>query len=381
MTARGRTAAVLCLGLLLSAMGTGREGLYTAAVLTGLLLVFSWIDALANLHGLKVSFRAENGKVPRGGEAALCVYYRTGCFLPAGEMLLEYTLAGTEGCVSLRPRCGREREERVISPARHAGAYAAGPTVIGSGDPFGLFRLRKKLPGQVELLVLPVAFPLNAQDPGPGMEDGRFTGLTSEDPTSPEDTRPYAPGDPLKRVHWKLSARRRELTVRRFEMPSPPDTLILTDLRPPLPSLTGEEALRLKDAVLETAAAVARAQLANGSPVRLPFFDSASGEFCGDAPEQAGLLEELLALRRFDESGGPAEAVRAGLTGLGRTGAAAVISAELTPALVDACAELRRARLSVRVYFVSFEPEAPAYEAAVLRLEREEAEVCYVTPS
>ena len=32
-----------------------------------------------------------------------------------------------------------------------------------------------------------------------------------EDPSSPSDFRGYQPGDPLKRIHWKMSARKREI--------------------------------------------------------------------------------------------------------------------------------------------------------------------------
>ena len=56
-------------------------------------------------------------------------------------------------------------------------------------------------------------------------QNGRaLPGRSGEDVTSPEDTRAYRLGDPFKRIHWKLSIRARELIVRRFEIPEPPDT-------------------------------------------------------------------------------------------------------------------------------------------------------------
>ena len=81
----------------------------------------------------------------------------------------------------------------------------------------------------------------------------------TEDISSPSDIRSYAPGDPMKKIHWKLSLRKQELLVRRFEEPAQPEALILMDCAPPMAE-DPELAADLKDALLETAASLLAAR-------------------------------------------------------------------------------------------------------------------------
>ena len=79
-----------------------------------------------------------------------------------------------------------------------------------------------------------------------------------EDPSSPNDFRAYQQGDPLKRIHWKMSARKRELIVKQFEEPALPDALVMLDTSPPqlAEGMPEDQSAFLKDALLETAASV-----------------------------------------------------------------------------------------------------------------------------
>ena len=101
-------------------------------------------------------------------------------------------------------------------------------------DVFGFFKREHKpdMAGQ-ELLVLPVPFdvePLTFAAGDMGVETMR---RAMEDPSSPNDFRAYQQGDPLKRIHWKMSARKRELFVKQFEEPALPDALVMLDTSPP----------------------------------------------------------------------------------------------------------------------------------------------------
>ena len=71
----------------------------------------------------------------------------------------------------------------------------------------------------------------------------------TEDINSPSDVRTYAPGDPMKKIHWKLSLRKRELLVRRFEEPALPDALVLMDQSAPR-AASHEASADLRDAML-----------------------------------------------------------------------------------------------------------------------------------
>jgi uncharacterized protein (DUF58 family) len=98
------------------------------------------------------------------------------------------------------------------------GAYRIGPVEITSGDPFGLYRTHATLPAIARLLVYPRPLSLHelrlpAHNP---LGDIR-AGLLLRDPLRVVGVRDYAPGDPLKDVHWAATARTGSLQTRIYE--------------------------------------------------------------------------------------------------------------------------------------------------------------------
>lgn len=123
------------------------------------------------------------------------------------------------------------REERVIAytlQGRRRGLYSVGPLMLRTGDVLGLFE-RPMAGGAVDHLViypqvlplpelgLPAALPFGAR-PAPG---SLFT-----DPARPLGARPYAPGDGVRRIDWKSSARSGSLQVRRHEPAIARETMV-----------------------------------------------------------------------------------------------------------------------------------------------------------
>ena len=205
---------------------------------------------------------------------------------------------------------------------------------------------------------------------------------TQEDYNAPEDVRAYRPGDAMKRVHWKLSSRKQELWVRRFETPAPPDTLILLDCAAPLGGEgknEGPESLR--DALCETAVAVAKLQMADGSPVRLPLYGEKANEFASDNAGNLTLLQEMLAAQPFRGREDFSRVLNLELRRMRRTGATIIITTRLTAPIVEAVSRIRRMGPSARLYLVTYTPESPDYQPYVARLQHHLVEVCYVTPA
>ena len=114
--------------------------------------------------------------------------------------------------------------------ARHRGFYALGPTDMRSGDLFGLFgSVRRDQRSPEGITVYPSIVPLNQwsiQAANP-MGDVVNPYTLVDDPSRPRSTRDYVPGDPLKRVDWKISAKRDNLTVRTFDRSVSNDLVIL----------------------------------------------------------------------------------------------------------------------------------------------------------
>lgn len=114
------------------------------------------------------------------------------------------------------------------------GRYAIGPLRLRLADPFGLCELTRSFTATDSLVVVPRVWPLGPVDAG-GMWAGTGESLTRNAAASGEDdiaTREYREGDDLRRVHWRSTARRGELMVRREEQPRQMRASVLLDARP-----------------------------------------------------------------------------------------------------------------------------------------------------
>jgi uncharacterized protein (DUF58 family) len=99
------------------------------------------------------------------------------------------------------------------------GSFFLGPTVLTSGDPFGLFRTHKRLLAGESLVVMPMIVDLSSFLSPPGLlPGGRVIRRKSLDVTPhASGVREYIPGDPMKRIHWPTTVRRQQLMVKEFD--------------------------------------------------------------------------------------------------------------------------------------------------------------------
>jgi uncharacterized protein (DUF58 family) len=104
-------------------------------------------------------------------------------------------------------------------PCLKRGYYPLGPTVISSGDIFGLYSRSLKTAMEDHVIVYPRIFPVGrlpipSQQP---LGESRSEYRVFQDPTRPIGVRDYQHGDSLRHVHWKASARLQALQVKIFE--------------------------------------------------------------------------------------------------------------------------------------------------------------------
>lgn len=111
------------------------------------------------------------------------------------------------------------------------GAFQLGPTVLSSGDPFGIFSIRKKVLSSDVLVVLPMTTSIKDFPPPPGLlPGGRVIQRRSSDVTpNTAGIREYVPGDPMKRIHWPSTAHRGKFMVKEFEQDPQADIWIFID--------------------------------------------------------------------------------------------------------------------------------------------------------
>ncbi|MFJ6678734.1 DUF58 domain-containing protein [Microbacterium sp. NPDC091382] len=115
--------------------------------------------------------------------------------------------------------------------ARRRGVRPVGPLVVETTDPFGLSRRRQELGSAVPLTIAPAVAPLDMFDDLPGAAGGTMQSVTDKLGQGADNLIPraYAPGDSMRRIHWRASAHRGELMVRQEERESNPEAVIVFD--------------------------------------------------------------------------------------------------------------------------------------------------------
>lgn len=190
----------------------------------------------------------DTDRVPWGDEVGLTIeiWNRTGLPLPwiradddpaAGITVLGRPLVQTDrvGVVlrnvwSLAPSERVFRHLRLVTDRR--GVFTLGPVRLTGGDLFAQPTTFEERSGIDRFIVRPrvVAAPELARPDRWGELERARTGLT-EDPSRFAGIRPWVPGDPLRRLHARASARLGQPMVKRFEPSREREVLIALDIQ------------------------------------------------------------------------------------------------------------------------------------------------------
>jgi uncharacterized protein (DUF58 family) len=196
------------------------------------------------------------------------------------------------------PRLARDRTSQVtyVLPTDRRAVLPIGPLSIERSDPFGLWRLRQSAGTVEQLWVHPVVHVLYAMPPGRSRSlEGSDTDRVPFGSTTFHALREYVPGDDLRHVHWRSSARIGTLMVREHVDTSLPQLTLVLDT-----SSTSHDPLHFEEAV-EAAASVAAAAGAARFPVRLMTTGGRSVGARGTTADTPGLLDVLSEVHLSDD--------------------------------------------------------------------------------
>ena len=230
------------------------------------------------------------------------------------------------------------------------GYFSFGPTRVQSGDYFR-FRVQEMEVGDpLGLVVYPRIVPLDrlgipSRDP---FGDIRVRRHLFEDPVRISSIREFVPGDPLKRIHWKATARTGQLQTKVFEHTTSTDMAIFFDVRTVKHPFWGEFSQLLETGCI-ACASIANYAIDKGYRVGLfvnhPYPDSANliRILPSSHPDQLGRLLEGLAMVKPTESIAIDRLVRQEGGGLPFVSTIVAVTAVPTPALVSALETFHRA--------------------------------------
>ncbi|MBK9926961.1 MAG: DUF58 domain-containing protein [Anaerolineales bacterium] len=119
-----------------------------------------------------------------------------------------------------------------LNQCTQRGVFTLGGTTLETGDPFGIYTVIIEDTTSSTLAVMPpiVSLPrFNILSSG-WAGDGKISPRSLEETTNASHTREMVPGDPMKSIHWKTSARRNKFYVRQSDGTHAGDWWVLLDL-------------------------------------------------------------------------------------------------------------------------------------------------------
>ncbi|MDT0264968.1 DUF58 domain-containing protein [Streptomyces sp. DSM 44915] len=325
LTTRGRSflaagvAAVGCAYLL------GQPDLLRVGALLIVLPLVAVVVTHRTRSRVTAARRLSPERIPAGQECRVQLRLANVARLPSGTLLLQdrvpYVLGPRPRFVLDRIEPGGHREVTYRVRSELRGRYPLGPLQLRLADPFGMVELTRSFRAFDTLTVLPAieSLPpvsLGGGAPGDGVGRRRALAAAGEEDLIPRE---YRHGDDLRRVHWRATAHRGALMVRREEQPQRARCTVLLDTRRAGYVLGGAVAPFER---VVSAAASALAQLAQqGYEVALLTDDGrrlpAPGANLGDANELTGQLLDFLAVVDHSDAAGFEGALAAQRTGRG----------------------------------------------------------------
>jgi len=201
-----------------------------------LLLVFLTVLGLADALAARSNLAGAHGRVeeaammPAGAGGTIAAVVCAGRHRWSVGAELELEGAGTVHA-SVGEAEGEARIPVAVPPLRR-GVYRVNAARIVSIWPLGLWKARRAVPAPEEIVVYPAPLAL-ATSRGPGGGVGELYDMlgAAQGFLQPSSLREYRPGDELRLVHWKASARRGVLVIKEWDGGTGAGHEVVIDLR------------------------------------------------------------------------------------------------------------------------------------------------------
>lgn len=369
------------LTLLTVAICTGSQLFLLLSILILLILAGAVIAVLWASATLEVEGALSGETVRRGDDVVLSLRVRHRGLIPVAPLLLELSdpVGNRDRDVRLKNMPHRLQSMKLPIHASHVGVFSVGLHSCTVEDLLELVQRRIVLrKTSFELVVLPQTFDVEPLKLAPGDPGSELMSRATEDLNAPSDIRSYQPGDAMKKIHWKLSMRKRELVVRKFDEPILQDVLVLMDCSPPPSWGHARAGADIRDAMLETAASIITSQTVTDHQIRMPL----PGKHPVDVDKSMGLpiAMDYLARVEFSETDRFERVLSMESSRLRKVGCVVIISARLNIPMVDIMIRMHRAGPNIRLYLVTFAPDDENVLPLIARLREAGLEVSYVTP-
>lgn len=153
--------------------------------------------------------------------------------------------------------------------AKYRGIHYLGPIDVEVNDALGIFKFKRRIYSDSVIKIYPKVYDLMNFNLRSMQAYGTVTTKQKayEDNTVVSDIRKYYPGDSIKKVHWKVSAKKGGIFVKNYEMNGSAVTNIFMDFN--RDSFKGENVRELEERAVEAGASIISYMLKNDVPVEL----------------------------------------------------------------------------------------------------------------
>ena len=324
MNTSQRVILILLVISFIVGVSTGNRLYYRLTYLWTILFVGSWIWSFLSVRGIRIarSARALRAQVGQIFEERFDVFNLTRLPRLWLEIRDESNLPGSEGSRILTMISAKQgRSYLARTRLMNRGVFSLGPTILSSGDIFGIFPASLKIPAKEILLVYPMMVEVSNFPNPPGLLPGgeALRRRTHQVTPNASGVREYFHGDPLSRIHWLSTARRNRLIVKEFELDPLADVWVFLDamqsVQLSLPALEQAQSIQdlwrrdvkitlppsTEEYSVSIAASLVRDYLRRGRSVGL----AAAGSYLALIPpdrgsRQLGKILEALAIVRAD---------------------------------------------------------------------------------
>lgn len=323
--------------LLLVALVLAIRQLYVMFAILALMAPISFVLSRGTLEVLEVRRRApglmKEGQRRRVRLSVTNRGVRRRYFFTVGDELPDGLEVAEEGNGrELVPSLASEEQFSFDYPlqANRRGVYRLGPATLEHSDLIGMFSFKRRMGAIDELVVHPTPVKIPhiwtrvASLRAPQRPRRRFRG----EGTELYGTRPFVPGDDLRRVDWNATARRGHLVVREYERAEATDATVILDLTRSAHRGEGDDSTI--ERAVKLAASVQAQLLERGSSVGMIAVGAQKFSVPPSAaPAQRARLLDALARVHADAPMELGEAVESNLAYIPSGGMAIVISPRL----------------------------------------------------
>ncbi len=228
----GGYVGIAALGLL-AALALGLPELVAVSAPFALVLAFGLVSATQ--PDVDVSVRLSEERVLEGDDVEVTIALNSTTGVARLELFValrpDLHVQEGENPVALQLAPGEEREQTLRLRARRWGAYTIGDVIVRAHDRFGLLRYETRLDRRVALKVYPR--PEKARrllrPHEPQVFAGNQVARQKSEGIEFADLRPFVPGDRVRRINWRASARLGELWVNEQHAERNADVVVFVD--------------------------------------------------------------------------------------------------------------------------------------------------------